>query len=307
MESVKCRCSKSGFSAELEKLENIQDGASKSNSKKPCAFCRRAGIDAALESAICSSRVHPPSKIKSNLKFKTLRWRLLRWRLTLSDKSGGFLNVFLPRRLVPGKDADHRRKVSLRLGGAVVSPAPPALRARPPKNIKDKARQGYPFACAGGCLFIIRMSETPTATTSKKVSQYTSNLYCNTPPICIAVLSVPVPPDEREILSVLPFISQCASHAHCNTPRFRIAVLLGKSWWLWSQGCSPFDVPVLKAGPGVIARLDGLHLCLFLDVLLLTQGGAGSIVNLYRVWLTEGVLLTFLFCLRFGQARCGFP
>ena len=37
------------------------------------------------ESAICSSRVHPPSEIKSNFKFKTLRWRPLRWRLTLSD------------------------------------------------------------------------------------------------------------------------------------------------------------------------------------------------------------------------------
>ena len=39
------------------------------------------------ESAICSSRVHPPSEIKSIFKFKTLRWRPLRWRLTLSDLS----------------------------------------------------------------------------------------------------------------------------------------------------------------------------------------------------------------------------
>ena len=37
------------------------------------------------ESAICSSRVHPPSEIKSDFKFKALRWRPLRWRLTLSD------------------------------------------------------------------------------------------------------------------------------------------------------------------------------------------------------------------------------
>ena len=37
------------------------------------------------ESAICSSQVHPPSEIKSNFKFTTLRWRLLRWRLTLSE------------------------------------------------------------------------------------------------------------------------------------------------------------------------------------------------------------------------------
>ena len=39
------------------------------------------------ESAICSSRVHPPSEIKSNFKFKTLKWRLLRWLLTLSDQN----------------------------------------------------------------------------------------------------------------------------------------------------------------------------------------------------------------------------
>ena len=36
------------------------------------------------ESAICSSRVHPPSEIKSNFKFKALiRWHPLRWRSTL--------------------------------------------------------------------------------------------------------------------------------------------------------------------------------------------------------------------------------
>ena len=29
--------------------------------------------------------MHPPSEIKSNFKFKTLRWRPLRWRLTLSE------------------------------------------------------------------------------------------------------------------------------------------------------------------------------------------------------------------------------
>ena len=34
------------------------------------------------ESAICSSRVRPPSEIKSNFKFKALRWRL-----TLSERS----------------------------------------------------------------------------------------------------------------------------------------------------------------------------------------------------------------------------
>ena len=58
----------------------------KNKSKKPWALCRRAGNRCRFsESAICSSRVHPPSEIKSNFKFKTLRWRPLRWRLTLSD------------------------------------------------------------------------------------------------------------------------------------------------------------------------------------------------------------------------------
>ena len=77
----------------------------------------------------------------------------------------------------------------------------------------------------------------------KKVSQYTSNLYCNTPPICIAVLLVPLLSEEREIPSVrLPFVSQYASHLYCNTPPICIAILLGKSWWLWSPGCSPIQV-----------------------------------------------------------------
>ena len=77
-----------------------------------------------------------------------------------------------------------------------------------------------------------RTSETPTATTSQKVSQYTSHLYCNTPPICIAVLLVPLGSKERETMSVLlPFVPQYASHLYRST--------LGKSWWLWSLGCSP--------------------------------------------------------------------
>ena len=74
----------------------------------------------------------------------------------------------------------------------------------------------------------------------KKVSQYTSHLYCNTPPICTAVLLVPLRSEEREILSVLlPFVSQYASHLYCNTPPICIAILLGKSWWLWSPERSP--------------------------------------------------------------------
>ena len=80
----------------------------------------------------------------------------------------------------------------------------------------------------------------PTTTTSQKsVAIHTSNLYCNTPPICIAVLLVPLCFEEKEILSVLPFVSQYASHLYCSTPPICIAVLLGKLWWLWSPGCSP--------------------------------------------------------------------
>ena len=86
-----------------------------------------------------------------------------------------------------------------------------------------------------------RMSETPTATTAQKsiaihlsfVSQSASNCF-------IAVLLVPLGSQEKEILSILvPFVSQYASHLYCNTPPICIAVLLRRSWWLWSPGCSP--------------------------------------------------------------------
>ena len=55
---------------------------------------------------------------------------------------------------------------------------------------------------------IRRMSETPTTTTSQKVRRYiSSNCYGNELPISIAVLSVALSPEEREILSVLlPFV-----------------------------------------------------------------------------------------------------
>ena len=49
----------------------------KTNAEKSLGLSgRRAGIDAALVRVwICSSRVRPPSEIKSNFKIKTLRWR----------------------------------------------------------------------------------------------------------------------------------------------------------------------------------------------------------------------------------------
>ena len=87
--SVKCRFSKCRFSVLNLKFDFISDGGCTRErqiqkalgSLPPCGNrCRFS------ESAICSSRVRPPSEIKSNFKFKTLRWRLLRWRLTLSEK-----------------------------------------------------------------------------------------------------------------------------------------------------------------------------------------------------------------------------
>ena len=88
-ESVKCRFSKCRFSVLNLKFDSISDGGCTREkqiqkalgSLPPCGNrCRFS------ESAICSSRVHPPSEIKSDFKFKTLRWRPLRWRLTLSDQ-----------------------------------------------------------------------------------------------------------------------------------------------------------------------------------------------------------------------------
>ena len=62
----------------------------------------------------------------------------------------------------------------------------------------------------------------------KKVLQYTSHSYCNTSPICIAVLLVHLGSKER-IVSTPPIcIAQYASHLYCNTPPICIAVLLGK-------------------------------------------------------------------------------
>ena len=90
-ESVKCRFSKCRFSALNLKFDFISDGGCTREkqiqkalgSLPPCGNrCRFS------ECAISSSRVHPPSEIKSNFKFKTLRWRPLRWRLTLSEKQG---------------------------------------------------------------------------------------------------------------------------------------------------------------------------------------------------------------------------
>ena len=86
-----------------------------------------------------------------------------------------------------------------------------------------------------------RMSETPTTITSQKsiathlpsVLQYASNLY-RSAFWCLYALR-----KGKYCQYSLPFVSQYASHLYCNTPPICIAVLLGKSWWLWSPGCSP--------------------------------------------------------------------
>ena len=63
----------------------------------------------------------------------------------------------------------------------------------------------------------------------KKVSQYTSHLYCNTPPICTAVLLVPLGSEEREYC-------QYSSHLYRSTPPICIAVRLPfVSQYFWGK------------------------------------------------------------------------
>ena len=77
----------------------------------------------------------------------------------------------------------------------------------------------------------------------KKVSQYTSNLYCNTPPIRIALLLVPLHSEEREILSaLLPFISQYAPHLHCNIASHFYRSAFGKILVVEVTGMFPISV-----------------------------------------------------------------
>ena len=67
--------------------------------------------------------------------------------------------------------------------------------------------------------FFRRTSETPTTTISRKsIAIHLPFLYHNTPPICIAVLLVPLGSKEREVPSVLlPFVLQYASHLYRST------------------------------------------------------------------------------------------
>ena len=66
------------------------------------------------------------------------------------------------------------------------------------------------------------------------VLQYASTLYCSA--FGATELS-----GKGNTSVLLPFVSQYAFHLYCNTPPICIAILLGKSWWLWSPGCSPLQ------------------------------------------------------------------
>ena len=73
----------------------------------------------------------------------------------------------------------------------------------------------------------------------KNVSQYASHLYRSTPPICIAVLLVPLGSTEREYW-------QYSSHLYRSTPPICIAIRLpfaSQCFWENLGGCGHRDVP----------------------------------------------------------------
>ena len=63
---------------------------------------------------------------------------------------------------------------------------------------------------------------------SKKVLQYTSNLYGSTPPICIAALSWLLGLEERETQQYTSHLYCSTLHLYDSTPPIRTAVLLRK-------------------------------------------------------------------------------
>ena len=64
------------------------------------------------------------------------------------------------------------------------------------------------------------------------VSQHASNLHCS-------AFGAPTLWGKGILSVLLPFVSQCSSHLYRNTPPICIAVLLGKSWWWRPPWCSP--------------------------------------------------------------------
>ena len=85
-----------------------------------------------------------------------------------------------------------------------------------------------------GQIIFRRMSETPTTTTSQEsIAIHTSNLNCKTPPICIAVLSVPLRSEEGKHC-------QYSSHLYRSTPPICIAIRLpfvSQYFWENPGGC----------------------------------------------------------------------
>ena len=75
------------------------------------------------------------------------------------------------------------------------------------------------------CLDMEEFQKPQPLLVSKKVRQYTSNLYSSTPPICIAAPSWLLSLEERET-------QQHASHLCCSTLPICTAVLLRKYWGL---------------------------------------------------------------------------
>ena len=72
----------------------------------------------------------------------------------------------------------------------------------------------------------------------EKVSQYASHLYCNTSPICIAVLSVPYALRKGKYC-------QYSSHLYRSTPPISIAIRLpfvSQFFWENLGGCGHWDV-----------------------------------------------------------------
>ena len=89
----------------------------------------------------------------------------------------------------------------------------------------------------------------------EKVSQYISNLYCNTPPISIAVLVVPLRSEEREDC-------QYSSHLYRSMPPIEIAIRLpfvSQCFWGNLGGCGHQNVPQVMAQQ----RLTSFHASFF--------------------------------------------
>ena len=100
----------------------------------------------------------------------------------------------------------------------------------------------------------------------KKVLQYTTYLYCNAPPICIAVLSVPLSSQKREIL-------QRSSHLYRSTPPICIAIRLPfvlQYFWENLGGCDHRNVPPNPPRPSKppnFKTVNGLEGCVDMSVL----------------------------------------